>query len=1425
MKKALKLFWLSILLTIFYGASTINAQVVRPVNNVPDYYYANYQFIDDWNAIWDVFSEIQSRYSLDMDVDSSYFRELHTHFQKTFQYLPKDYSTVYTKCTLLSEQLSNWATRQDIQWFLWNSCYNLLKSTASKITSSQTVKAKWRANVNWWMAPVTITFDARGSIDPSSETIPTENYFWYYRDENWVDTPMWKWNVINYEFKEAGKFWVHLVVRSSNVNQWILDGEQDLVVDISPKAANIVVYANTRKMSSNWLIKIWVSEWKKWIVFDWSATQPRWWRIILSHKWDIQQVNGPFSYTTKQQDGSPSFINVPLEWNWEFKVTLTTRDNENNRVSETFSLYMSDPVTVIKQTPDKWTTSTTITFDGSASYSITSRLNTFAWEIFDENWEKIHMDQGKKISKIFTKPWNYLVRLTVTDIAGNQNVDIKDVYIESTTPTPQFTMTATEKRTYPSEFTLDASNSSDIDVLNWVDSLSYSRKFSTDNVKIISTDSNNEKMVVQFNEVWKHTIKLTATDQYWKFTSISKTVEIKSTLRPEIEAIPWAITRWKVMQFKSTVNRPVVNYQWDFWDKVPWTNSQYASDITHIYGQRWIYTVTLTVHDENQNYNSVTEKVFIWETEYPIAAYRVKNSKWYFIQASDVCKITWSNWVLQEVDAYPVNRYDNFTINPSISVNTQWNSNWLKYAFEPESIMWENKASIRQDLTHRFSLTGCHYVDLTVQDSNVWKQDKTRIWFNVKNALPTIKNVTLSFPQYSDDNMVGFWATTSSNAVQFDCSWTNNLTIKVTAVNAADSDGTISRLRFYYYNVDDPSRILEYKETWTTAPYVYFVLPRIAWEYKFWVMVYDNDGGMIDSEEYLWSNPSIYFPASCWDSDVPTVSLKTSNQNIQVGDTVTYTIISRISSNNEDFETDRTFYYDFTWDWVRDLVTKKDTATYTFMEAYEDWVTPRAAVEYRWKVGQWKWAIILVRNGIKPIMLYNSIWNTVIFRDLSIWTFQQRQICFDVEQCWLWNTKFQRTHVVTTDITDLTWGTLTPITQNDSFIRKYDNYGQHNLSLYLKSKYWIEVKTWFTVKTTSSTNNWLIAPWVNIVTIPETTFTNANPEVFLSKAMNNTLLMYINNDTWETCYVDTDIATDSDWDGKTDNDIDISCNTIAKIVYQPNYESAIWRVYFMNNWHLTFKNFYVTFEWYILELNEEKLDIYKDITVLINGIEDISVENTDLKSSLDILRKNLNNITVVTPVVVSINEQIDNWWIKIDSKQRDLLNSVLDRLSNSDTIVSVWMSEYEKNRTDILAWIPKWEKSEMEILFDKFEGTDSKEEKAVILKWMRETISVDWVKSKKIDKDDVEILRWNFCSIVEYYDIYSDAGDMCSTDNSKTPPSSGSTATTWESSGLPWRLKIVLIILVWGLLAMGWVIIFFSIKARLNSASEEEDEW
>ena len=100
---------------------------------------------------------------------------------------------------------------------------------------------------------------------------------------------------------------------------------------------------------------------------------------------------------------SPSYINVALKWKWTFKVTLTTKDNQNNEVSESFYIYLSEPVTVLKQTPENWTTSTTFYFDWSASYSITNRLSSYVWEVFDSNWDennwnKLSTVQWKKMT-------------------------------------------------------------------------------------------------------------------------------------------------------------------------------------------------------------------------------------------------------------------------------------------------------------------------------------------------------------------------------------------------------------------------------------------------------------------------------------------------------------------------------------------------------------------------------------------------------------------------------------------------------------------------------------------------------------------------------------------------------------------------------------------------------------------------------------------------------------------------------------------------------------------------------------------------------------------------------------------------------------------------------------------------------------------
>jgi hypothetical protein len=84
-------------------------------NNVPSYYYANYKFADDWEAIFDWFTKAKAKYSVGQDVSTSEFVALSKHFNKTFPHLTKDYSMVYEKCTLLADSLAREYSYKDME--------------------------------------------------------------------------------------------------------------------------------------------------------------------------------------------------------------------------------------------------------------------------------------------------------------------------------------------------------------------------------------------------------------------------------------------------------------------------------------------------------------------------------------------------------------------------------------------------------------------------------------------------------------------------------------------------------------------------------------------------------------------------------------------------------------------------------------------------------------------------------------------------------------------------------------------------------------------------------------------------------------------------------------------------------------------------------------------------------------------------------------------------------------------------------------------------------------------------------------------------------------------------------------------------------------------------------------------------------------
>jgi hypothetical protein len=129
-----------------------------------------------------------------------------------------------------------------------------------------------------------------------------------------------------------------------------------------------------------------------------------------------------------------------------------------------------------------------------------------------------------------------------------------------------------------------------------------------------------------------------------------------------------------------------------------------------------------------------------------------------------------------------------------------------------------------------------------------------------------------------------------------------------------DPDGTISVFKRYYYPKDNPNKILGITTTPGSIPYAFFNLPRVAGEYMFGVTLYDNDDGVQKSENIIGNSPTVFFPQSNNNPDIPIVTLRSDKQTVNIGDTVTFEVIAKITSDNDDFRTTRTIRYDFDGD-------------------------------------------------------------------------------------------------------------------------------------------------------------------------------------------------------------------------------------------------------------------------------------------------------------------------------------------------------------------------------------------------------------------------------------------------------------------------------------------------------------------------------
>lgn len=93
-----------------------------------------------------------------------------------------------------------------------------------------------------------------------------------------------------------------------------------------------------------------------------------------------------------------------LPSNGAYTVRLSATDNEQNTITKSFLIAVSDPIAIIRMTPENITTSSMINFDASASYSLSSRIRRYQWEIFDDKGDTVFITQQRSMSRQLKQP-------------------------------------------------------------------------------------------------------------------------------------------------------------------------------------------------------------------------------------------------------------------------------------------------------------------------------------------------------------------------------------------------------------------------------------------------------------------------------------------------------------------------------------------------------------------------------------------------------------------------------------------------------------------------------------------------------------------------------------------------------------------------------------------------------------------------------------------------------------------------------------------------------------------------------------------------------------------------------------------------------------------------------------------------------------
>ncbi len=304
---------------------------------------------------------------------------------------------------------------------------------------------------------------------------------------------------------------------------------------------------------------------------------------IVSYEWD-------FGDGTKGTGVSVQH-SYPEDGIYTVTLTVTDDDGATDSAQDTKTVVNRPPVASFTESAHTVDTSEVITFDASASYDPDGYIVSYTWDFGDGTTAT-----GIMVTHAYADDGSYTVTLTVTDDDGATDSAQDTKTVVNRPPVAIFTESAHRVDTSEVIY-FDASHSYDLDGTI----VSYSWDFGD------GTTATGVSVQHSYPEDGIYTVTLTVTDDDGATDSAQDTKTVVN--RPPVASFTESAHRVdtsEVIYFDASdsydVDGTIVSYAWDFGDGTTAT----GVEVEHAYEDDGIYTVTLTVTDDDGATDSAT---------------------------------------------------------------------------------------------------------------------------------------------------------------------------------------------------------------------------------------------------------------------------------------------------------------------------------------------------------------------------------------------------------------------------------------------------------------------------------------------------------------------------------------------------------------------------------------------------------------------------------------------------------------------------------------------------------------------------------------------------------------------------------------------------------------------------------------------------